>query len=327
MYDSSDDLFVHMHNSSLFVDELFRDRSMAEDRNIAVIIILSTLILISLIGNLMVVLISVFYPRLRSVNVMFILNLALSDLLSTVGLMFWFYNNVWSLNYGDEMCEDTGFAQSAGFYSSVLFLVLISVQCYQAVVHPVSDWKYRHLIAFVLWMVSFYAALPSMVHIIKQPLSTDCMYRNTGLLLIVIYRQNIVFVFTFLFMGFCYIRILQTILKSATNQNQRHRTTGLAFFLAATFFICWAPYNIMTFMHTLNLPYISPLNLKHFLFAFYICRLLAFSRCLNPVIYCLFGLKFRQTAREILQRRATSAETQTEERHSGTTSETPVLLN
>ncbi|KAF4078541.1 hypothetical protein AMELA_G00200290 [Ameiurus melas] len=106
-------------------------------------------------------------------------------------------------------------------------------------------------------------------------------------------------------MVFCYIRILQTIFKSQTNR--RHRTTGLAFFLVATFFICWAPYNILHFLKVLPLKQIwLPSEGLTYIYAINICRLLAFTRCsLNPVIYGLFGLKFRKSAWEIFQRRAT----------------------
>ncbi|KAK2824967.1 hypothetical protein Q7C36_018894 [Tachysurus vachellii] len=273
---------------------------MANDMNNAIQIILSTVILVGLIGNLLVVVIGVFFMRLRSLTAIFILNLALSDLLSTVSLMFWFYNNAW--DYRVSMCKDASFARPVGFYSSVLFLVLMSVQRYMTVVHPVSVWKKGGCVAIITWMVSFYAASPNLVLVIEQLHSNGCMY--IGVLVLIIFGQNIGFVFAFLFMAFCYLKILRTIFKSPTNQNHGHRATGLAFFLVVTFFICWAPYNIMSFMHTVH--YFSSFNLEHFHYAFDICRLLAFSHCcFNPVIYGLFGLKFRETARQNLQRQAT----------------------
>ncbi|GAA6100265.1 chemokine XC receptor 1-like [Tachysurus ichikawai] len=287
VYDVFDDLnapIVHAHDSSLFVDELL-NRSMADDRNIAIQIILSTVILVGLIGNLLVVVISVFFMRLRSLTAIFILNLALSDLLSVVEPEHQCNSNVWG--YRDSTCKDASFARPVGYYSSVLFLVLMSVQCYMTVVHPVSVWKKGVCVTIITWMVSVYAALPNLLLVIEQLHSNGCMYIFTDALVVInTFRQNIVFVFAFLFMAFCYIKILRTILKSPTNQNHRHRATGLAFFLVVTFFICWAPYNIVSFMHTVR--YFSSFNLYelHFHYAFDIFRLLAFSRCcVNPVIW------------------------------------------
>ncbi|XP_058265728.1 chemokine XC receptor 1-like [Hemibagrus wyckioides] len=280
---------------------------MAEERIITMMIILSTVILISLVGNLLVVGISVFYIRLQSLTVIFILNLALSDLLSTVGLIFSFCENIWNLPFGDAACRVASFFHSTGFYSSIIFLALMSFQHYMAIVDPLSVWKKGRgftTILICVWVLSFLAALPA----IEQSVALDiCMYNSsTAVLVAITYRENIVFVCAFLFNGFCYIRILQTILKSPTNQNQRHRTTGLTFLLVASFFICWAPYNIMKFLYTLIYYQIWSLNLDHFFNAYYICRLLAFSHCcLNPVIYGLSDLKFHETEREILQRRAT----------------------
>ncbi|XP_058265721.1 chemokine XC receptor 1-like [Hemibagrus wyckioides] len=280
-------------------------------------IILSTVILISLVGNLLVVLVSVFYIRLRSLTVIFILNMALSDLLSTFGLMFYSFGNIWNLPIGDAACKVARFFHCTGFYSSIIFLTLMSFQHYMAIVDPLSVWKKGRgftIILICVWVLSVLAALPAMVHSASQA----CMY-STAVSVAITYRENIVFVCVFLFMGFCYIRILQTILKSPTNQNQRLRTTGLAFFLVALFFICWAPYNIMKFLYTLIYYQIWSLNLDRFFYAYYICRLLAFSRCcLNPVIYGLCDVIFHKTEREILQRQATfnSAEMETQEHNS-----------
>ncbi|KAF4078529.1 hypothetical protein AMELA_G00200280 [Ameiurus melas] len=213
----------------------------AEDGHIAIAIILC-IIIHSLIGNILIVGISVFCRNNRSLTNIFILNLALSDLLFTVGLVVTvglpfrvYYEYAWGWTFGDAMCKVIIFVLSAGFYSSMVFLVLMSVQRYMAVVHPLSRWKKGHCLTLVLitWVVSILAALPASVHSIpitdSESLLLYCVSNSSTVFVAVMYEESIVFLCSFVIMAFCYIRILQTIFKSPTNQ--RHRTTGLAFFL------------------------------------------------------------------------------------------------
>ncbi|XP_026776403.3 chemokine XC receptor 1-like [Pangasianodon hypophthalmus] len=310
-----------VHNNSFYEDELYNEGSKAEESQTQVLIIFSVVILLSLIGNILVVVISVFYMRLRSLTIIFILNLALSDLLSTVVPLFWVCDYIWGLTLGDAVCKVVDFIDSTGFYSSIMFLVLMSIQRYMARVHPLSGWKKGRCFTLVLvcaWLVSMLAAVPVTVHAEAYPDSRHCMYSSITALVALMYERHIVFVCAFLVMAFCYIRILQTIFKSPTNQ--KHRTTALAFFLVATFFICWAPYNIVNFIWLLDYQ-IGFYNqvLEHLYYAKYICGLLAATQCcLNPVIYGLFGVKFRKTVREIFQRRAFNfAQMRMVELHSG----------
>lgn len=128
----------------------------------------------------------------------------------------------------------------------------------------------------------------------------NCTYSNITAFLATTYKENIIFVCAFLFMAFCFIRILQTIVKSPPNQ--RHKITGLAFILAAVFFICWAPLNTVNFLRTLTYYGFLEQVLEHLHGASYICHLLAFTRgCLNPMIYGLFGVKCRTVCKRLFK--------------------------
>ncbi|KAM9446057.1 chemokine XC receptor 1-like [Clarias gariepinus] len=288
----------------------YYDGFMVEDKPIEFPIILSIVVILSLFGNILVVVISVFYMRHRSQTIIFILNLALSDLLFTVGLVLTIYERMWYLPFGDAPCKVIFFVLSAGFYSSVVFLVLLSIHRYMAAMHPHASWKKGCCFTLILicaWVVSFLASVPVTVHTETMYYERGCMFRSKTTLDAIIHEHNIVFVCAFLVMSFCYIRILHNIFKSTTNQ--RHRTAGLAFILVSVFFICWAPFNIMIFLYTL--PYDHIVLSSHFWYATYICHFLASSRCcVNPVIYGLLGLKFRETVREILERRGAFSSSQ-----------------
>ncbi|KAI5609193.1 chemokine XC receptor 1, partial [Silurus asotus] len=270
-------------------------------------------VVFSLIGNILVLVIIGLYENLKSLTNIFILNLALSDLLFTFGLPFWAWYYIWGWNLGDVACKAVSFFFYAGFYSSVVFLILMTIQRYMAVVHPLSDWERRQgfaLIPILAWVVSIAVALPAPIFNSIQadpenPQKLYCEYNSTEVYITITYTQNVFFVFAFVVMGFCYIRILQTIIKTRTNK--RHRSIRLILCIVIVFFLGWAPYNLVMFLHTLvhhQVNYFTDCEVTHHLdYAEYVCKLLAFSHCcLNPVFYVFVGVKFRNHLKGILQK-------------------------
>ncbi|KAI5609165.1 chemokine XC receptor 1 [Silurus asotus] len=154
------------------------------NKQITISILLGIVVLLSLVGNILVVVASVLYLRLRSLMSIFILNLALSDLLFTVGLLFWICDYIWHLDLGNTVCKIYRFFFSLGCYSNVVFQVLMSFQRYMAVVHPRTGWKKGQSVKDVLicaWVMSILAALPVTVHFKTYPYLEGCTYSsNTG---------------------------------------------------------------------------------------------------------------------------------------------------
>ncbi|XP_055044525.2 chemokine XC receptor 1-like [Misgurnus anguillicaudatus] len=265
-------------------------------------------VVLSCIGNILVLIILLLYENMKSLTNIFILNLALSDLLFTFGLPFWASYYMWGWTFGDFGCKAVKFLFYAGFYSSVLFLTLMTIQRYMAVVHPLSDWERCRgfsVAPFIVWILSAGAALLGLYRskVIQEENNTYCEYDSISMKLLITYLQNVFFVCAFIIMGFCYARMLQTITKTRTNK--RHKTIRLILCISLVFFIGWAPYNIVMFVRSftdLNLITDCPIS-KNIDYAFYVSRLLAFSHCcLNPVFYVFVGVKFRNYLKVILQK-------------------------
>ncbi|XP_027001026.2 C-C chemokine receptor type 4-like [Tachysurus fulvidraco] len=145
-------------------DYLFNSGSEAVHGHIAIPIILSTVILISLNGNHLVVVISAIYIHLKSLTNFFIPKMALSDL-DSLGLPFW------GLTFGAAPCKVFIVLLNAGFYSSIMFLVLMSVERYMAIVQPLLGWMKGcgfTLVPIIACVLSFFAALPAIVHSTKS---------------------------------------------------------------------------------------------------------------------------------------------------------------
>ncbi|XP_036447906.1 chemokine XC receptor 1-like isoform X2 [Colossoma macropomum] len=296
-------------------------------------IFISIVVLLSLIGNILVLVILGLYENLKSLTNIFILNLTLSDLIFTLGLPFWACYYIWSWTFGDFMCKTVNFIFSAGFYSSTVFLMLMSIERYAAVVHPLlhrSDWTKCHsfaVIPIIAWVVSFSAALPDFVfsEVISDPSDPDTLYCDHNSIIAfvgVTYEQNIFLVVAFLVMSFCFIRILLTIIKAQTKK--KHRTVRLVFCMVVVSFVSWVPYNIVVFLQTLTHHQIELFTqlgvFAQLKYAFDLCRLLAISHCcVNPVIYIFASKKIRNHLKALLQKifqRQTNTEFHQAEIHS-----------
>uniref|UniRef100_A0A3B4D7B0 G-protein coupled receptors family 1 profile domain-containing protein n=1 Tax=Pygocentrus nattereri TaxID=42514 RepID=A0A3B4D7B0_PYGNA len=284
--------------------------TVAKVGSIAVPLFFSIVVLLSLAGNILVLVILGLYETLRSLTNIFILNLAVSDLMFTLGLPFWACQFIWGWTFGHAGCKGVNFVFSAGYYSSIVFLVLMTIQRYIAVVHPLSDWERGQrfeVVPILAWLVSFAAAVPAVLYpeVMADPGDPGmlyCVFNSTKTKFNATYLQNIFFIVAFVVMDFCYIRILQTVLKC--RKNKRHRTIRLIFCLVAVFFVGWAPYNIVIFLQTLTEHQIvTDCNVSTYLdYALYVCELLAFSHCcLNPVFYVFVGVKFRNHLKMILR--------------------------
>ncbi|XP_036447743.1 chemokine XC receptor 1-like [Colossoma macropomum] len=301
------------HNMDyILFNEFCKYKTVIKFGSIVVPVFFTTVVLLSLLGNVLVLVILGLFENLKSLTNIFILNLALSDLIFTLGLPFWACSYIWGWTFGDFMCRSVNFVFSVGFHSSIVFLMLMTIQRYIAVVHPLFDWngwQNFSVIPIVAWVFIFASALPAVVYseVRAEPDSNKlyCAYNSFKAAIGVTYQQNILFVVAFSVMGFCYIRIIQTILRS--QRNSKHRTIRVIFCVVVVFFLGWAPYNIVIFLQTLTHQQIEPfaecdVSIK-LDFALYVCKLLAFAHCfLNPVLYVFVGEKFRNHLKKLLQK-------------------------
>ncbi|XP_066528390.1 chemokine XC receptor 1-like [Hoplias malabaricus] len=249
------------YNTDYFNDQIpFCSREYVERfGSIVIPIVFTIVIILSLIGNIMVLVILVLYESLQSLTNIFILNLAVSDLMFTLGLPFW-ASYYWLLGwiFGDAICKGVNFVFFAGFYSSLLFLMLMTIQRYVVVVYPLSDWETGQKFVFVpilVWVVSAAAAITasvqsSVVSDLEDPNTLYCVQISESGVFVVTYLQNLFFVSAFIVIGFCYIRILQTVFS--TRAQRRHKTIKLIFCIVFVFFFSWAPYNIVIFLLSLS---------------------------------------------------------------------------
>ncbi|XP_012720232.2 LOW QUALITY PROTEIN: chemokine XC receptor 1 [Fundulus heteroclitus] len=306
--------FTEDDYSTDYDDEVCEKAEVVKFGSIIVPVFFTIVITLSLTGNILVLVILALYENLKSLTNIFIVNLAISDLVFTAGLPFWAIYHVWGWVFSEMVCKIVTFIFFTGFYSSVLFLTIMTIYRYLVVVHPLSDmsslkpWT-GFFLSVLTWIISIGAAMPSLLQTSlvsvhhKDTHSLGCELNMPGQV-IGICQQNVFFLIAFSIMAFCYIQILRRI--TGTRSRTKNRAVKLVFCIVAVFFVGWVPYNVVIFLKFLVLKVQSfddcaaSIRLDY---AFYVCRLIAFSHCcLNPVFYAFVGVKFRNHLKSLLHR-------------------------
>ncbi|KAF7653318.1 hypothetical protein LDENG_00084780 [Lucifuga dentata] len=281
-------------------------------------ILLYTLSFLGLLGNITVLWVLLSYMKLKTMTDVCLLNLALSDLILALSLALWAYTSHTHQELsGDLPCKLMTGIYQLGLYSGTLFVTLMSVDRYLAIVHAVAAMQARTLCygtaaSVAIWVTSVTMATPQMtfaaIHIDGDDNSTlKCqqvypqeserlwkMLRN--------FSENIVGLFICLpVLTFCYVKIL-IVLQNSRNSN-KHKAIKMIFTIVCVFVVCWVPYNLIVFLQTLQL--FNILNnreaSKTIGSAIGVAETIALSHCcINPVIYAFVGEKFRKSLRHAL---------------------------
>uniref|UniRef100_A0A5K3EUG2 G_PROTEIN_RECEP_F1_2 domain-containing protein n=1 Tax=Mesocestoides corti TaxID=53468 RepID=A0A5K3EUG2_MESCO len=137
--------------------------------NIAVFTIYGIIIVLSLVGNTIVILVILRFKSMQSITNLFIVNLAVSDLLmSLVAAPFTpiaaFFDS-WVLP--QILCKLLSFTMGVSVYVSTLTSTAIAVDRYLVIVHPffskMRNWMCGTIIA-TIWAISTLICLPLAIH-------------------------------------------------------------------------------------------------------------------------------------------------------------------
>ncbi|TNM98394.1 hypothetical protein fugu_014640 [Takifugu bimaculatus] len=278
------------------------------------VVVFSIVILLSLFGNILVMVILVKYENIKSLSNVLIMNLAVSDLFFTIGLPLWIHSHMNEWTLGEPACKMVMFVFFVGYYSSSILLVLMTAHRYIAVMRPLSSIMSNKgfcsaLASPVIWVVSLIFAVPALIFTSVLQ-NNRCVTVRSIWNLFGIYQQNFFFFLNSVVFLFCYPQIICRLLRP-TAQRRKSKTLKLIFILMVVFLVTWAPYNIVIFLKSFqfypNSHDASTLQekcnfTKRLEYAFYISRLFAFSQCcLNPVFYVFVGVKFKKHLKKMLK--------------------------
>lgn len=278
--------------------------------------------LLSYFGNGLVLFIIYKYEKLNSVTNIFLLNLVLSNILFASSLPFWavYHQSEWI--FGSALCKMVSSAYFIGFYSSILFLTLMTFDRYLAVVHAVAAAKarkraYAIIASVIVWCISIIASIKELVlqNVWEHPLN-GLMCDETGYSvstmehwrLVSYYQQFLLFFLLPLFMVmYCYISITVRILS--TRMKEKCRAIKLIFVIIFTFFACWTPYNIVILLRAIQISSTrdnetSCSDSQILDYALYVSRNIAYLYCcISPVFYTFVGKKFQSHFKRMIAKK------------------------
>lgn len=277
--------------------------------------------LLSYVGNGLVLFIIYKYEKLNTVTNIFLLNLVLSNILFATSLPFWATYHLSEWVFGEIMCKLVSSVYSVGYSSSILFLTLMTLDRYLAVMHAVPVAKsrmraYAILGTLTVWLISIAASAKEFVlrtvwkNRFDGLMCEEAGYSESTMLhwrLAAYYQQFLLFFLLPLFMVmYCYTSI--TIRVLSTRLNNKCRTVKLIFVTVFTFFICWTPYNVVIFLQAIQLS--SPSGedscsaSEMMDYALYVTRNIAYVYCcISPVFYTFVGKKFQSHLKKLMGRK------------------------
>ncbi|XP_049633349.1 C-C chemokine receptor type 5-like [Suncus etruscus] len=268
----------------------------------------SLVFIFGVVGNLLVVLTLIKCKKLKNMSDIYLLNLAISDLLFLLTLPFWAHYAVYKWVLGDAMCKLFTGLYHIGYFGGIFFIILLTIDRYLAIVHAVFALKARTVTfgvvtSVVTWVVAIFASLPGIIFTRSQkeglhytcsphfPTNQYHFWKKFQALKMVILGL----VLPLLVMTICYSGILKTLLR-CRNEEKRQRAVRLIFAIMIMYFLFWTPYNIVllltTFQQFFGLNNCQSSNRLDQ--AMQVTETLGMTHCcINPVIYAFVGEKFR----------------------------------
>ncbi|XP_024145987.1 C-C chemokine receptor type 7 isoform X1 [Oryzias melastigma] len=272
----------------------------------------SIICLLGVAGNLLVILTVFHFKRLKTMTDVYLLNLSFADLLFALSLPFWAANSMAEWVLGQLVCKSMHTIYKVSFYSSMLFLCLISIDRYFAIAKAISSHRHRTEAAFyskvsstVVWVMALIFSIPEMAYANFSNNTCSLSNQNNTQLKVGIQASQIAlaFILPLLVMGFCYASIIKTLCQA--RNFERNKAIKVILAVVTVFLISQVPYNIVLFLSTTVTASGGTEDCNYditLMLATDATQGLAFFRCcLNPFVYAFIGVKFRLDLLKLLK--------------------------
>ncbi|KAI2660881.1 C-X-C chemokine receptor type 1 [Labeo rohita] len=293
--------------------------TMANAVNIGFSVFYVVIFLLAIPGNLIVGWVITSNRHTLSSSDVYLFNLMLADTLLALILPFSAVSVIHGWLFGDVACKLVSLVKEVNFYTSVLFLVCISVDRYMVIVRAMESKKtQRRLCSGVacglVWVLGLVLSLPSFYNeafFENVSQKTVCAERfemnhaDEWRLATRIMRHLLGFLFPLVVMLICYSITVARLLRTRGFQKQRAMKVIVAVVVA--FLLCWTPFHVSTIVDTLlrakvvQFSCFTRTSVDVAMFATHNLGLL--HCCVNPVLYAFVGEKFRRRFIQMLHRK------------------------
>ncbi|KAG8521491.1 Atypical chemokine receptor 2 [Galemys pyrenaicus] len=274
----------------------------------------SLIFVLGLGGNLLLLVVLLCYVPRRRMTEVYLLNLAVSNLLFVVTLPFWGISVAWHWVFGNFLCKTVSTLYTINFYSGIFFISCMSRDKYLEIVHAqphhrLRTWAKSLLLAVMVWAVALVVSIPDMVFVRthEYPAGVWSCHADFGghaavwKLFLRCQQSLLGFLLPLLVMIFFYSRIGCVLIR--LRPPGQGRALRIAVALVVAFFVFWFPYNLVLFLHSLlDLQVFGDCRVsQHLDYALQVTESIAFLHCcFTPVLYAFCSRRFRQYLKAVL---------------------------
>ncbi|KAM6951001.1 somatostatin receptor type 2 [Aplochiton taeniatus] len=272
---------------------------------------------VGLCGNALVIYVILCYAKMKTVTNIYILNLAVADVLCMMSLPFIAMQLAlvhWP--FGAVLCRVVMTADSLNQFTSIFCLTVMSIDRYLAVVHPIKSTKWRKpriakLINLTVWGVSLLVNLPIMIF---SGLATN---KNQAPSCTIVWPEPqeayyTAFMFYTFFVGFClpltviclcYLLIVVKVkssgmrVGSVQRRRSERKVTRMVSIVVAVFVLSWLPFYVFNVTSVTGTISTTPALKSTFEF---VVVLGYANSCANPVLYAFLSDNFKKSFQNVL---------------------------
>ncbi|XP_023676542.1 tachykinin receptor 1a isoform X1 [Paramormyrops kingsleyae] len=282
----------------------------------------SSIVIVSVVGNVVVIWIILAHKRMRTVTNYFLVNLAFAEAsmsaFNTVINFTYAVHNEWY--FGLVYCRFHNFFPIAAVFASIYSMTAIALDRYVAIIHPLQQrmsstetklvvgviWILALLLAFPQYYYSSTAQLPGrVVCYIDWPEYAVWNFKKMYYVCV----AALIYFLPLLVMGCAYLVVGLTLWASEipgdSSDRYREQLTAkrkvvkMMIVVVCTFATCWLPYHVYFllyefFPHLFEETFIQQVYLA-------IMWLAMSSTMYNPIIYCCLNDRFREGFRQVFR--------------------------
>uniref|UniRef100_A0A8C6YGT3 Urotensin-2 receptor n=1 Tax=Naja naja TaxID=35670 RepID=A0A8C6YGT3_NAJNA len=272
--------------------------------------ILSLMCIIGVTGNVYTLVVMCHYMRSSASMYIYIINLALADLLYLLTIPFivgTYFIQEWY--FGDTGCRILFSLDFLTMHASIFTLMVMSTERYFAVLKPLDTVKrsksYRKAIALIIWVASLLLTLPMLIMIQLVQGEKDICLPTWSKLSYKIYI-TILFCTSIVgpgvVIGYLYVRLARTYWVSQTTSLKEtkrlpnQKVLYLIFTIVLVFWACFLPFWIWQLLFQYYEP--LPMSPKATRNVNYLTTCLTYSNsCINPFLYTLLTKNYKEYLR------------------------------
>ncbi|XP_057672932.1 somatostatin receptor type 2-like [Corythoichthys intestinalis] len=310
-----DDCFLPLNESEQQMNDT--DQSFNGTSTVVITCMYFLVCAMGLCGNALVIYVILRYAKMKTVTNIYILNLAVADVLFMLGLPFIAIQLAlvhWP--FGPVLCRVVMTVDSLNQFTSIFCLTVMSVDRYLAVVHPIRSTKWRKprvakTINVAVWGVSLLVNLPIVIY-------SGVITKHDGCFCTIVWPEPqeayyTAFMFYTFILGFflpllviclCYlliiIKVKSTGIRVSSSSKRRRserKVTRMVSVVVAVFVLCWLPFYVFNVTSVTGTLSTTPVLRSTFAF---VVVLGYANSCANPILYAFLSENFKKSFQNVL---------------------------